>query len=140
MLNEMYESEEGQTALSQLISAFEQIKNSDQSLVFKKGGKMDQLYKKKLALKAAKMGMANKVVELAQDGTKISRRDAINQAMQNQGYTRAQARQAYNNQLDALKNQGFSGREMRQAARQNIVGTQPSIQSTTIVGVGEKPS
>ena len=72
----MYETEEGKTTISKLMSAFEKVKESDQSLVFEAGGKMNQLYKKKMALKAAKMGMPNKVIELAQDGSKISRQDS----------------------------------------------------------------
>lgn len=45
-LNKMYESEEGQTALSQLWIEFQNSKNNDSQL-FKKGGKLDQLTSKK---------------------------------------------------------------------------------------------
>lgn len=60
-------------------------------------------------------------IEKAQDGTTLTRRDAIN-TLRNKGFSRSQARLAYQNQKNALRNNGFSGDEMRQAARRNIVG------------------
>lgn len=59
-------------------------------------------------------------VKKAQDGTTLTRRDAIN-ALRNKGFSRSQARLAYQNQKNALRNNGFFGDEMRQAARRNIV-------------------
>lgn len=60
-------------------------------------------------------------IEKAQDGATLTRRDAIN-VLRNKGFSRSQARLAYQNQKNALRNQGFSGNEMRQAARRNVMG------------------
>ena len=69
-------------------------------------------------------------VKKAQDGATLTRRDAIN-ALRNKGFSRSQARLAYQNQKNTLRNNGFSGDEMRQAARRNIVG-QPTTVSRLI--------
>lgn len=45
-LNKMYESEEGQAALTQLFTAFQESKSESQSQMFKKGGKMDAFVNK----------------------------------------------------------------------------------------------
>lgn len=60
----------------------------------------------------------------AQNGTDLSRRDVIN-ALRDSGFSRSQARRAYQNQKYALTKNGFSGDEMRQAARRNIMNSAP---------------
>lgn len=72
----------------------------------------------------------NGIVPVNQDGGRVfgseqyphaSRKEAIDAATDQLGFTRAQARTAYRNQKNALRNQGYSGNEMRQAARYNLI-------------------
>lgn len=78
-LNQMSESDEGQQMLSQLINTFQQAKQSADSQMFKKGGKLaafvskygkggEMCCKKKAILQG---GMVNKVAEKMQDGGEI---------------------------------------------------------------------
>ena len=78
-LNQMSESDEGQQMLSQLINTFQQAKQSANSQMFKKGGKLaafvskygkggEMCCKKKAILQG---GMVNKVAEKMQDGGEI---------------------------------------------------------------------
>lgn len=71
-------------------------------------------------------------IALKQDGGRVlgseqypyaTRRDTIKAAMDEMGFSRAQARLAYKNQKNALRNAGFSGKEMLQNARYNIIDT-----------------
>lgn len=127
-LNQLYESEEGQATLSQLFTAFQESKEAPQSQMFKKGGKLDQLTQK--AKKGKKMcckkkeivqgGMVNKVIEKAQDGNKLTRRQALDAGMTNQGYDRSQARIALANAMNTGRDLGMRGKELRQWARQVI--------------------
>lgn len=127
-LNQLYESEEGQATLSQLFTAFQESKNEPQSQMFKKGGKLDQLTQK--AKKGKKMcckkkeivqgGMVNKVIEKAQDGSKLTRHQALKAGMTNQGYDRSQARIALANAMNTGRNLGMRGKELRQWARQGV--------------------
>lgn len=127
-LNQLYESEEGQATLSQLFTAFQESKNEPQSQMFKKGGKLDQLTQK--AKKGKKMcckkkeivqgGMVNKVIEKAQDGSKLTRRQALDAGMTNKGYDRSQARIALANAMNTGRNLGMRGKELRQWARQGV--------------------
>lgn len=127
-LNQLYESEEGQATLSQLFTAFQESKNEPQSQMFKKGGKLDQLTQK--AKKGKKMcckkkeivqgGMVNKVIEKAQDGSKLTRRQALDAGMTNKGYDRSQARIALANAMNTGRDLGMRGKELRQWARQVI--------------------
>lgn len=65
-----------------------------------------------------------KRIGMQQDGGRITRKDALETAMDQMGYSRSQARRAYQNQKNALRNQGFRGAEMRQAARANMMNSQ----------------
>ena len=78
-LNQMSESDEGQQMLSQLINTFQQAKQSADSQMFKKGGKLEAFVskygrggemccKKKAILQG---GMVNKISEKMQDGGEI---------------------------------------------------------------------
>lgn len=71
-------------------------------------------------------------ITLKQDGGRVlgsdqypyaTRRDALKAAMDEMGFSRAQARLAYKNQKKALRNAGFSGKEMLQNARYNVIDT-----------------
>lgn len=62
-----------------------------------------------------------------QEGGKLSRKDAIDKAQRNKGYSKKQARFAYQNAKLALRNQGLRGSELRQAARKSI-SEQPRIE------------
>ena len=127
-LNQLYESEEGQATLSQLFTAFQESKNEPQSQMFKKGGKLDQLVNK--AKKGKKMcckkkeivqgGMANKIIEKAQDGSKLTRRQALDYGMTNQGYSRSHARTALANAMNTGRELGMRGKELRQWARRVV--------------------
>ena len=127
-LNQLYESEEGQATLSQLFTAFQESKNEPQSQMFKKGGKLDQLVNK--AKKGKKMcckkkeivqgGMANKIIEKAQDGSKLTRRQALDYGMTNQGYSRSHARTALANAMNTGRELGMRGKELRQWARRGV--------------------
>lgn len=85
-LNQLYESEEGQSTLSQLFTAFQESKGAPQSQMFKKGGKLDQLTQK--AKKGKKMcckkkeivqgGMVNKIAEKMQNGGELATDVSIN--------------------------------------------------------------
>lgn len=79
-LNQMSESDEGQQMLSQLINTFQQAKQSADSQMFKKGGKLaafvskygkggEMCCKKKAILQG---GMVNKVAEKMQDGGELA--------------------------------------------------------------------
>ena len=52
-----------------------------------------------------------------------TRKDAIDAAMNQMGFSKQQARLAYRDQKNALRNAGFRGNEMRQHARYNIIDT-----------------
>lgn len=134
----MAESEEGQQMLSQLFTAFQESKQTGNSQMFKKGGKMAAFVnkygnggcvscKKKEILQG---GMVNKMAEKMQDGgdaPKISRRDAIRAGMSRKGYTREQASTALANAMNTGRNMGLRGRELRQWARQGFVPNTPEI-------------
>ena len=71
-------------------------------------------------------------IAVKQDGGRVfgseqypyaSRRDALRAAMDEMGFSRAQARLAYKKQKNALRNAGFSGKEMLQSARYNMIDT-----------------
>ena len=149
-LNQLYESEEGQATLSRLFTAFQESKNEPQSQMFKKGGKLDQLTQK--AKKGKKMcckkkeivqgGMVNKVIEKAQDGSKLTRRQALDAGMTNQGYDRQQARLALANAMNTGRNLGMRGRELRQWARQGVaaIPKAPQIDITAGIDIPEPES
>lgn len=65
-----------------------------------------------------------KRIDMQQDGGRITRKGALETAMDQMGYSRSQARLAYQNQKNALRNQGLRGAEMRQAARANMMNSQ----------------
>ena len=85
-LNQMSESDEGQQMLSQLINTFQQAKQSADSQMFKKGGKLSQLVEK--AKKGKKMcckkkevlkgGMVNKITEKMQEGGELATNTSAN--------------------------------------------------------------
>lgn len=95
-----------------VIGIFQQNKDAimqymqKQTSMFKEGGKFDYLDK-------------------LQKGGNLSRREALNYAQQNKGYTAEQARRAYLSAKNALRSQGLRGKELRQAARNDIAWTQP---------------
>lgn len=80
-------------------------------------------------------------IAVKQDGGRVfgseqypyaTRRDALRAAMDEMGFSRAQARLAYKNQKNALRNSGFSGKEMLQSARYNMIDTAyPRAQAST---------
>lgn len=85
-LNQMSESDEGQQMLSQLINTFQQAKQSADSQMFKKGGKLaafvskygkggEMCCKKKAILQG---GMVNKVAEKMQDGGELATNTSVN--------------------------------------------------------------
>lgn len=147
-LNQLYESEEGQATLSQLFTAFQESKNEPQSQMFKKGGKLDQLTQK--AKKGKKMcckkkevvqgGMANKIIEKAQDGSKLTRRQALDYGMTNQGYSRSHARTALANAMNTGRELGMRGKELRQWARRGVaaIPDAPDIDIFSDIVVPEK--
>lgn len=136
-LNQMSESDEGQQMLSQLINTFQQAKQSANSQMFKKGGKLaafvskygrggEMCCKKKAILQG---GMANKVAEKMQDGGEtpsLTRREAREQAAANRGFSRGQFQIAMANAKNALRGAGLRGRDLRQQARQMVAG-QPEV-------------
>ena len=133
----MSESDEGQQMLSQLINTFQQAKQSANSQMFKKGGKLaafvskygrggEMCCKKKAILQG---GMANKVAEKMQDGGEtpsLTRREAREQAAANRGFSRGQFQIAMANAKNALRGAGLRGRDLRQQARQMVAG-QPEV-------------
>lgn len=85
-LNQMSESDEGQQMLSQLINTFQQAKQSADSQMFKKGGKLaafiskygkggEMCCKKKAILQG---GMVNKISEKMQDGGELATNTSAN--------------------------------------------------------------
>ena len=132
-LNQMSESDEGQQMLSQLINTFQQAKQSADSQMFKKGGKLAAFVskygkggeiccKKKAILQG---GMVNKVAEKMQNGGEtpsLTRREAREQAAANRGYSRGQFQIAIANAKNALRGAGLRGRDLRQQARQMVAG------------------
>lgn len=85
-LNQMSESDEGQQMLSQLINTFQQAKQSADSQMFKKGGKLAAFVnkygkgggmccKKKAILQG---GMVNKISEKMQDGGELATNTSAN--------------------------------------------------------------
>lgn len=85
-LNQMSESDEGQQMLSQLINTFQQAKQSADSQLFKKGGKLAAFVskygkgggmccKKKAILQG---GMVNKISEKMQDGGELATNTSAN--------------------------------------------------------------
>lgn len=85
-LNQMSESDEGQQMLSQLINTFQQSKQSADSQMFKKGGKLaafvskygkggEMCCKKKAILQG---GMVNKISEKMQDGGELATNTSAN--------------------------------------------------------------
>lgn len=92
-LNQMSESDEGQQILSQLINTFQQAKQSADSQMFKKGGKLaafvskygkggEMCCKKKAILQG---GMVNKVAEKMQDGGKTRLDKKLNEVLRTEG-------------------------------------------------------
>ena len=92
-LNQMSESDEGQQMLSQLINTFQQAKQSADSQMFKKGGKLaafvskygkggEMCCKKKAILQG---GMVNKVAEKMQDGGKTRLDKKLNEILRTEG-------------------------------------------------------
>ena len=140
-LNQMSESDEGQQMLSQLINTFQQAKQSADSQMFKKGGKLaafvskygkggEMCCKKKAILQG---GMVNKVTEKMQDGGEtpsLTRREAREQAATNRGFSRGQFQMAMANAKNALRGAGLRGRNLRQQARQIVAGEPEIIEET----------
>lgn len=146
-LNQMSESDEGQQMLSQLINTFQQAKQSADSQMFKKGGKLaafvskygkggEMCCKKKAILQG---GMVNKVAEKMQDGGEtpsLTRREAREQAAANRGFSRGQFQMAMANAKNALRNAGLRGRDLRQQARQIVAGEPEIIEESRPVFQG----
>ena len=140
-LNQMSESDEGQQTLSQLINTFQQAKQSANSQMFKKGGKLaafvskygkggEMCCKKKAILQD---GMVNKVAEKMQYGGEtplLTRREAREQAAANRGFSRGQFQIAIANAKNALRKAGLRGRDLRQQARQMVAGEPEIIEET----------
>lgn len=143
-LNQMSESDEGQQMLSQLINTFQQAKQSADSQMFKKGGKLaafvskygkggEMCCKKKAILQG---GMVNKVAEKMQDGGEtplLTRREAREQAAANRGFSRGQFQIAIANAKNALRGAGLRGRDLRQQARQMVAGQPVQLAETEFV-------
>lgn len=137
----MSESDEGQQTLSQLINTFQQAKQSANSQMFKKGGKLaafvskygkggEMCCKKKAILQD---GMVNKVAEKMQYGGEtplLTRREAREQAAANRGFSRGQFQIAIANAKNALRKAGLRGRDLRQQARQMVAGEPEIIEET----------
>lgn len=126
-INKLSESEEGQQMLRGLIEEFE----SSMTGMFKKGGKLAYLLCLKKGGNIQDCGCGKKI-DKKQPGGRVlgseqypyaTRRDALKAAMDEMGFSRAQARFAYKKQKNALRNAGFSGKEMLQNARYNIIDT-----------------
>ena len=146
-LNQMSESDEGQQILSQLINTFQQAKQSADSQIFKKGGKLaafvskygkggEMCCKKKAILQG---GMVNKVAEKMQDGGEtpsLTRREARKQAATNRGFSRGQFQMAMANAKNALRGAGLRGRDLRQQARQIVAGEPEIVEETRPVFQG----
>ena len=146
-LNQMSESDEGQQMLSQLINTFQQAKQSADSQMFKKGGKLaafiskygkggEMCCKKKAILQG---GMVNKVAEKMQDGGEtpsLTRREAREQAATNRGFSRGQFQMAMANAKNALRGAGLRGRDLRQQARQMVAGEPEIIEESRPVFQG----
>ena len=146
-LNQMSESDEGQQMLSQLINTFQQAKQSADSQMFKKGGKLaafvskygkggEMCCKKKAILQG---GMVNKVAEKMQDGGEtpsLTRREAREQAAANRGFSRGQFQIAMANAKNALRGAGLRGRDLRQQARQMVAGEPEVIEESRPVFQG----
>lgn len=146
-LNQMSESDEGQQILSQLINTFQQAKQSADSQMFKKGGKLaafvskygkggEMCCKKKAILQG---GMVNKVAEKMQDGGEtpsLTRREARKQAATNRGFSRGQFQMAMANAKNALRGAGLRGRDLRQQARQIVAGEPEIVEETRPVFQG----
>ena len=142
-LNQLYESEEGQATLSQLFTAFQESKQAGNSQMFKKGGKMAAFVnkygnggcvscKKKEILRG---GMVNKIAEKMQDGSKLTRRQALDAGMTNQGYSRSQARLALSNAMNTGRNLGLRGKELHQWARQGVAAIPEAPDTNTFLDV-----
>lgn len=143
-LNQMSESDEGQQMLSQLINTFQQAKQSADSQMFKKGGKLaafvskygkggEMCCKKKAILQG---GMVNKVAEKMQDGGEtptLTRREAREQAAANHGFSRGQFQIAIANAKNALRGAGLRGRDLRQRARQMVAGQPVQLAETEFI-------
>lgn len=143
-LNQMSESDEGQQMLSQLINTFQQAKQSADSQMFKKGGKLaafvskygkggEMCCKKKAILQG---GMVNKVAEKMQDGGEtplLTRREAREQAAANRGFSRGQFQMAIANAKNALRGAGLRGRDLRQRARQMVAGQPVQLAETEFI-------
>lgn len=143
----MSESDEGQQMLSQLINTFQQAKQSADSQMFKKGGKLaafiskygkggEMCCKKKAILQG---GMVNKVAEKMQDGGEtpsLTRREAREQAATNRGFSRGQFQMAMANAKNALRGAGLRGRDLRQQARQMVAGEPEIIEESRPVFQG----
>ena len=143
----MSESDEGQQILSQLINTFQQAKQSADSQIFKKGGKLaafvskygkggEMCCKKKAILQG---GMVNKVAEKMQDGGEtpsLTRREARKQAATNRGFSRGQFQMAMANAKNALRGAGLRGRDLRQQARQIVAGEPEIVEETRPVFQG----
>lgn len=143
-LNQMSESDEGQQMLSQLINTFQQAKQSADSQMFKKGGKLaafvskygkggEMCCKKKAILQG---GMVNKISEKMQDGGEtplLTRREAREQAAANRGFSRGQFQMAIANAKNALRGAGLRGRDLRQRARQMVAGQPVQLAETEFV-------
>ena len=146
-LNQMSESDEGQQMLSQLINTFQQAKQSADSQMFKKGGKLtafvskygkggEMCCKKKAILQG---GMVNKVAEKMQDGgetSSLTRREARKQAATNRGFSRSQFQMAMANAKNALRGAGLRGRDLRQQVRQIVAGEPEIVEETRPVFQG----
>lgn len=146
-LNQMSESDEGQQMLSQLINTFQQAKQSADSQMFKKGGKLaifvskygkggEMCCKKKAILQG---GMVNKISEKMQDGGEtpsLTRREAREQAATNRGFSRGQFQMAMANAKNALRGTGLRGRDLRQQARQMVAGEPEIIEESRPVFQG----
>lgn len=146
-LNQMSESDEGQQMLSQLINTFQQAKQSADSQMFKKGGKLaafiskygkggEMCCKKKAILQG---GMVNKISEKMQDGGEtpsLTRRETREQAAANRGFSRGQFQMAMANAKNALRGAGLRGRDLRQQARQMVAGEPEIIEETRPVFQG----
>lgn len=96
---------------------------------FKNGGLIDCLRRggtvstckcgKKIGIEKAQLGR----VLGSEQYPHATRRDAIDSVVDQMGFSRQQARQAYRNQKAALRDQGFRGNQMRQNARYNMIDT-----------------
>lgn len=124
-LNGMSQSPEGQKQVEQLMQQFQQEMSSTSQ--FAKGGKLHDFICKHAnggLIKDCGCKEDGGKVEMAENGSRLSRREALAQAQEIYGYDANQARTAYTNAKNALRKSGLRGSALRQAAREMIAKSQ----------------